>query len=199
MIASGREAALASESENEGEWRKMLTAVLREGSELLIIDNLARPLSSAQLAKFVTAAVWEDRVLAVSEMAVPPQRLTLIVTGNNVALGGDMARRCVLIKLDPRSARPWLECSYPHPELLDWVAEQRGAIVAALLTVVGAWVSAGRPAAAVRRLAGFGRWSATVGSILAHAGIDGFLANLETAYESLDVEAEQWEAFLAEA
>jgi hypothetical protein len=197
LIATGTEAAVASEAEDEAEWRKLLTSALRQGDELLIIDNLARPMRSAQLAKFVTATIWADRILGRNEMVSLPQRMTLIVTGNNVALGGDLGRRCYLIELDPCASRPWLDRDYPHPDLLSWVATNRAQLLAAAFTVIGAWAAAGRPSTKVPRLGSFSDWCATLGSILAHARIDGFLVNLEAVYETLDAEAEQWESLLA--
>lgn len=197
LIATGAEAAMASEAEDEAEWRKLLTSVLLRGDELLIIDNLARPLRSAQLAKFVTCPAWTDRILGGNVTVNLPQRMTVVVTGNNVALGGDLGRRCFLIELDPRGPRPWLDRSYDHPDLLDWVAANRARLLGATFVLIRAWAAAGGTPAKVPRLGSFGAWCETVGSILSHAGIEGFLGNLEAVYETLDADAEQWETLLA--
>ena len=45
-------------------------------------------------------------------------------------------------------------------------------------------------------LGGYLPWAHTIGGILAHAGVVGFLANLEESYELADDEAEQWGTFL---
>ena len=47
-----------------------------------------------------------------------------------------------------------------------------------------------------RRSAAIAAGSTLLGGILAHAGIDGFLGNLEESYELGDDEAEQWGTFL---
>jgi len=119
-----------------------------------------------------------------------------VVTGNNVAVGDDMGRRCVLVGLDPQSSRPWLGRSYRHPELLEWALEQRSAIAAAAFTLVQGWIAAGRPAAETPTIGSFGTWCRILGAILAFAGIEGFLSNLDTIYEEVDTDAEQWEALL---
>jgi hypothetical protein len=43
----------------------------------------------------------------------------------------------------------------------------------------------------------FEDWSKTVGGILAHAGVTGFLTNLSELWDQADESAGQWEAFLA--
>jgi hypothetical protein len=56
---------------------------------------------------------------------------------------------------------------------------------------------AGQPQSTnIPALATFTPWAKTVGSILAYAGVTGFLGNLEQLYEESDTESAQWEAFL---
>jgi hypothetical protein len=198
LITTGAPASTVSEPEDDGEWRKMLTSALRRGDELLTIDNIAHQLKSARLAEFVTTEWWTDRLLGGNEMPSLAQRMSVTVTGNNVALGGDMGRRCYLIMLDAKCARPWVDHHYPHPDLQEWTAANRGPLLASALTLIREWAIAGYPQAPdVPRLGNFGDWCQVIGSILAHAGIGGFLGNLESVYSALDVEAEQWEALLA--
>jgi len=52
------------------------------------------------------------------------------------------------------------------------------------------------PSPDIPALATFTPWAKTVGSILAYAGVTGFLGNLEQLYEESDTESAQWEAFL---
>lgn len=197
VIATGRAAHSMAEPEDEAEWRKALTAAARDGDPVIVIDNLKRALSSAQLARFITSDVVSDRLLGHSEMVHIPQHALVVVTANNVVLGGDIGRRCVLVRLDPKSPRPWLGRAYRHPDLLQWAQQHQAALVAAALTVVQGWVTAGRPPATVPVIDSFGDWCRTIGSILAWTGIAGFLGNIEAVYESLDIEGEQWELLLA--
>ena len=75
--------------------------------------------------------------------------------------------------------------------------EQRGTLLAAILTLVRGWVAAGRPSAKTPTIGGFTGWTKTVGGILAFAGVDGFLGNMTVLYEQVDDDASAWEAFLA--
>jgi hypothetical protein len=180
------------------EFRKRLTSVLMDGPTVVTIDNIENKLSSPSFASVLTAHNWHDRMLGSTSMVTLPQRATWIATGNNIKLGGDMPRRCYWIRLDSQLARPWQRPTegFRHPNLLGWVSEKRGELLAALLTIARAWHVAGKPAAEVPPLGSFEAWARTVGGILAFAGVQGFLQNLEALYEQNDEETSEWEAFL---
>ncbi|MEP6776378.1 MAG: hypothetical protein ABJA50_12355, partial [Chloroflexota bacterium] len=69
-------------------------------------------------------------------------------------------------------------------------------LLAALLTISRAWFADGKPQAEVPALGSFKAWARTVGGILAHAGVEGFLQNLNMLYEQNDEETAEWEGFL---
>jgi hypothetical protein len=106
-----------------------------------------------------------------------------------------MPRRCYLIRLDARTSRPWERDGFTHQPLKPWVQARRADLLGALLTLARAWWAAGKPAAKVRTVGSFEAWSETIGSILAFAGVAGFLANLPDFYERADDDARQWEGF----
>jgi hypothetical protein len=69
--------------------------------------------------------------------------------------------------------------SYPklrHPNLLGYVRTNRGQLVWAGLTLIQAWIAAGKPAG-IEILASYEPWSQVMGGILSVAGIEGFLEN----------------------
>lgn len=195
LIATGHHAAMMSAPSTEDEWRKRITATLYSGSPVVVIDNLEGRLDSSSLASAVTSLIWRDRYLGASRMIEIPQRATWIGNGNNIRLGGDLQRRCYWIRLDAKSGQPWLGRTFRHPDLLGWVAGHRGELVAAILTLAKAWYAAGKPKPGTETLGGFEKWCTTVGGILALAGIDGFLSNLQKMYEVADEETREWEQF----
>ena len=77
-----------------------------------------------------------------------------------------------------------------------WVREHRGELLGALLTIARGWFVAGKPEGVAEPLGGFDSWAKIVGGVLAHAGISGFLQNLDSLYEESDPSQLQWEAFL---
>jgi hypothetical protein len=85
---------------------------------------------------------------------------------------------------------------FKHPQLERWVADYRGELIAALLTLVRAWYAQGKPLADTPVLGGFEDWCKIVGGVLANAGIKGFLANLKELYDVADDGAAEWERFL---
>jgi hypothetical protein len=69
-----------------------------------------------------------------------------------------MTRRCVTIHLDPGCEVPATR-SFKRPDLVREVLRERGRYVSAALTIVRAWIVAGRPKTACKSLAGYGDWS----------------------------------------
>ena len=78
-----RRLTLMAEARDADEWRKRLTAKLRNAPPFLVIDNLRRPLDAGALAMMLTAGVVEDRLLGVSETVTLPARCTIAATANN--------------------------------------------------------------------------------------------------------------------
>jgi hypothetical protein len=198
VIATGRPAAARPLAKMDDEIRKMLTAVLIEGPTLVVLDNIDDAIRSPSLAAVLTTDEWTDRLLGRTETIAVPNRCTWVATGNNIAVGGDIGRRCYRIRLDAHQARPYTRSGFKHPDLLGWAQIHRGDLVAALLTICRSWWVAGRPAAPKEpTIGGFTPWAHAIAGTLHHAGLGAFLANLEQLHTSLDVETESWEAFLS--
>lgn len=186
LPSQGKPISAMAEVGSDDEWRKQITAHLYEGSSVLLIDNVRRELRSPALAVALTAPIWQDRLLSTSETVHLPVRCTWIATGNNPTLSDEIKRRTVRIRLDARVDSPWLRTGFRHPNLSAWASENRGALVWSALTLIQAWIAAGRPAGAGIRLGMFESWSDVLGGILSHAGIPGFLGNLKGFYDDSD-------------
>jgi len=196
LVGTGRAAGMMAAPRDEDEWRKHLTAVLTSGASVVVIDNIEHRLESAPLAVALTAREWTGRILGLSKTVTVPVQVTWIASGNNVRLGGDIPRRCYRIRIDAKVSRPWTRTSFKHPDLLTWVSEHRGELLVALLTLARAWYAAEKQQAPAPMMGSFEHWARTVGGVLQHASVPGFLANLEEMYESSDESTPQWEAFL---
>ena len=194
--ATGQQLAVMTEGRDEDEWRKRLTAKLRLGPVAVVIDNLRRRLESSALSSAITALIVEDRILGQSEMVRLPVRCVWTATGNNPAVSNEIARRTVRIRLDAKVDRPWLRDGFCHPDLRQWIAEERGALVWAALVLALAWIAEGRPLGS-KKLGMFEDWSQVIGGILEVARIPGFLANAEEFYEASDAELAAWRTFVS--
>jgi hypothetical protein len=129
IVATGSSASVMVEGRDEDEWRKRLTAKLRDIPSMLLIDNLRRQLDASSVAAALTAPYWEDRVLGKSEMTRFPIRCVWIATGNNPQFSNEIARRMVRIRLDPHEDQPWLRKGFRHPNLLAWVWQMNRAVL----------------------------------------------------------------------
>ena len=145
-ILTGTAASVMTEGSDDEEWRKRVTAKLRQIPSIVLIDNLRQKLDSSAVAAALTAPFWEDRILGVSEMARLPIRCVWIATGNNPEFSNEMARRIVRIRLDAHVERPWQRGGFRHPDLMTWVRANRARLVSACLTLCQAWIAAGTSA-----------------------------------------------------
>ncbi|MFM9860649.1 toprim domain-containing protein [Pseudoxanthobacter sp. M-2] len=194
-ILTGSGASVMTEGRDDDEWRKRVTAKLRQIPAIVLIDNLRAKLDSSAVAAALTAPFWEDRILGVSEMVRLPIRCLWIATGNNPEFSNEMARRLVRIRLDPHEERPWQRTGFRHPDLMTWVRANRPRLVAACLTLCQAWIAAGRPRG-TRTIGSFENWAHAIGGVLEVTGIPGFLGNLDEMMEASDSEGAGWSAFI---
>jgi hypothetical protein len=195
-ILTGLGAGAMTEASDEEEWRKRITAKLREIPTLILIDNLKRHLDASALAAALTAPFWEDRILGVSEITRLPIRCLWVATGNNPTFSNEIARRLVRIRLDSGVPSPSRRTGFRHPELMEWVRANRVRLVAACLTLGRAWIAAGRPRG-TRTIGSYEAWAQTIGGVLEVAGIEGFLGNLDEMMEASDAEGGAWRSFVS--
>jgi hypothetical protein len=196
-IATGSRATVMVEGGDDEEWRKRLTAKLRQIPCIVLIDNLRRPLESSALAAALTAPFWEDRVLGVSETTRLPIRCIWIATGNNPEFSGEMARRLVRIRLDARTDQPWRRSGFRHPNLMVWLNANRAHLVAACLTLCRAWIAADMPRGE-KTIGSFETWAAVMGGVLEAVGVPGFLCNIDEMLETSDGEGAVWRVFVGQ-
>ncbi len=195
-ILTGSGASVMTEGSEDEEWRKRLTAKLRQIPALVLIDNLRRTLDSSALAAALTAPFWEDRILGVSEMTRLPIRCVWIATGNNPEFSNEMSRRLIRIRLDAHVDRPARRQGFRHPDLMVWVRANRASLVSACLTLCQAWIAAGRPSNP-EIIGSYENWSRVMGGVLQVVGIEGFLANIDEMMEASDAEGAMWRGFVS--
>jgi hypothetical protein len=167
-ITTGRAAAMMGAPRDEEEWEKKLLSILKQGRAVIVIDNIVGSFYSSTLSRYITANTVQGRILGQSQEIILPNRSTWIATGNNISLGGDMPRRAYLSRMETPGDRPWeRSIQYKHDPIIPWVKANRGRIVAAYLTIVKAWIAAGKPLdSSLPRLGSFEDWIRTIGGIL---------------------------------
>jgi len=144
---------------DDEECRKMLLAELLRSPAVIEFDNLTGDLlAHKSLCVVLTSEFMSGRILGVSKTATVSTRVLFLSSGNNVGPVQDMTRRCLTIRLNPGCDTP-VARSFKSPELICDLLNERGRYVSAALTVVRAWVVAGRPKTPCRPLSGYTQWS----------------------------------------
>jgi len=176
-VATGEWAQTDPLSLDAEEQRKHITSIMAAGRNVALFDE-AHIVSGTSLARLITSTTWGDRLLGYSRQVSYPNRMVTIALGNNIEVQGDMPRRTVVIRLSSSLSRPELRADFRHDNLRAWVAQNRSAVLEAVLTILRAWVVAGRPAGTTK-LGSFDAWAEMVGGALEHAGVEGFLSNAD--------------------
>ena len=156
-IWHGTAPAHANYAKGDDEFRKMIASCLVAGDQIVMIDNVDRPLRSAELCNALTTTRYSDRRLGHTERYVLDARVTWLLNGNNLVLVGDLARRVIISRIDAEQERPETR-TFRIPNLLQHIAQHRHALVPAALTIVKAFALANPPRQATP-LGSFERWS----------------------------------------
>jgi len=144
---------------DEEECRKLLLAELLRAPAVIEFDNLTSDLVAHKtLCTALSSEFISGRILGLSKTASVSTRTLFLSSGNNVGPIQDMTRRCLTINLSPECEIPAAR-AFTRPDLVQEVLRERGRYVSAAMTIIRAWIVAGRPKASCRALAGYGDWS----------------------------------------
>jgi len=187
---------LSAQPESDAEWRKAITAKLRDSPQIVYYDNLTKKLESSALEEVLTTEIWSDRELGVTRTITVPVRCTWLGTSNNLSIMGDLHRRIVWIKLDAKMERPEERdpSSFRHPDVVSWALQHRGDLLWAALVLIRTWVVKGRPPGP-QNMGSFESWAKTLGGILQVAGVEGFLSEQKERRVNADEDSALWQGF----
>jgi len=167
ILATGRMAAVVAATSDPDELRKRLESSLLAGDTLVSLDNLNGVLHSDLLCQATTQAAVRVRPLGVSMQIEVPNTALFCVNGNNLSISGDLARRTLMCRLDPRCERPE-EREFTANPVQDALVN-RAAYVSAALTVLRAFIFAA-PRLELSQFGSFEGWSRLVRAALVWVG-----------------------------
>jgi hypothetical protein len=195
ILLNGHECPVISQGDDETEFEKRLGAELLEGARLISIDNCELSLGGALLCQTATQHFIKVRVLGFSKSVLIVNTALLFATGNNLKLYGDMLRRGLICRLDAGEERPELR-TFEQEDPERALKRERGRYAVAALTVLRAYIIAGRP---IRRqpLGGFEGWSDLVRNALLWLGEEDPVETVESA-RAEDPERQRLEAVIAQ-
>ena len=176
-------------SKSEEERRKQITTHLYGGGGPYVLDNMSGDkIDSDVLAAVLTSVWYSDRLLGGNTAPKLPNLGPWVATGNNPGFSAQLNRRFIEVRLVPKTETPHLRIGFRHHPLMPWVKENRVLLVDACITIVMAYIEAGRPAWDGTPLGSFEEFSKVMGGILQNAGVEGFMSDMTLQRDSLDAE-----------
>ena len=136
VVLTGRDMPVQSVSPDKNEFQKAIFATLMRQPAMVCFDNLpdATTLDSPELARIITAPMYEGRVLGLSKMMTVPTNTLVTFTGNAITVAADLTRRIIKVDLLAKEARPE-QHQYQHQDVVRYVQSVRVQVIADLLTI----------------------------------------------------------------
>jgi hypothetical protein len=148
---------------------KQIAAAVIEGRQIITLDNLTGELGSALFGQVLERLNVSVRPFGRLETVAIINAFNGYGTGNNVTITGDLARRLLESRIDPRLENP-LDRVFKKPNPLARVQADRGRYIADCLTIVRAYHVANRPAP-LTPTPSYGDWSELVREPLVWLGL----------------------------
>ncbi len=173
QIAVGKPATFSAFPTNEDASGKLIsTLVIAESSPVVFFDNVSRPVGGSSLDGILTADSWADRKLGKSEMISTTNiRTVFAVNGNNLRFVADTARRVLPIRMMTDRENPADRNDWKHAEITEWALKNRPSFVADALTMLKAYIVAGKPLQPGGEWGSYGDWSRVIRGSIVWAGL----------------------------
>lgn len=156
----------------EEEIAKLLLSELRNYSRCISFDNLTRPIESESLCAFLTTSHYSGRILGSNQIVGGRPSALVILNGNNCHAVGDLSRRLIHIRIDPKCEKPFTRTFDLDPSA--YVKEHRFQMIRAALTILSASLQSGHQHNG-GRLASFEEWSDFIRNAVIWVGKKGWL------------------------
>jgi hypothetical protein len=143
----------------EAEIRKRVLGSLLSGARAVLTDNIpdGSTLRSPTLAALLTLRRLTDRPLGATAQVTVPVRAVFSWSGANLALWGDMARRCLSMLIVPGVENPAAR-TFKIDDLRAYVRQHHPRLLVAALTVLRSYGMVRRPRHGGPRLGSFESW-----------------------------------------
>jgi len=163
ILATGNTPAAMNLGKTDEETEKRLSTLLRAGDPIIFIDNVERPIEGELLCSMMTQAWVQSRILGKSERFLVRSVATVMATGNNLTLAGDMPRRAVVCRIDSGEERPDKR-QFPF-DPRDIARARFPEFAVAALTALRAYHVADRPCS-LETIGSFAEWDLVRGTLV---------------------------------
>jgi hypothetical protein len=155
----------------EHELQKLFTAILLAGDQIVLIDNIEEPLSSASFAAILTKTLYRGRILGFSRTAMLPTNCLFLLTGNNLVFLRDLPRRVLSARIQVSEEHPDLRTAFKIPNLRQYCRDNREELVRCAFTMSAGYAKAGMPDQGLPACGGFEQWSDWIRSAIVWSGL----------------------------
>ena len=168
IVLGERCPVIAVSEDNDGETEKRIIAKAMNGDQIINLDNVNGTLGGDTLCQLTERPTCDLRPLGQSKIVRVENRSMVFFNGNNVRVKGDMTRRVLIAELDRKMEKP-AEYEFKNNPVKTVLAD-RGKYIAACMTILRAYSSAGSPKQDFPPMNSYGEWSACVRSSLVWLG-----------------------------
>jgi hypothetical protein len=158
LFLTGHSVPVSPVPRDQEELRKQVTAKLLDAPPLGLFDNLDAPLSGPVIEALLTSTIWSGRRLGQTETLNLPNSTVWCATGNGLQIDGDNTRRAVWIQLHSSHPNPERRTDYIVPDLMGFVRRHRNRFLVAAITIVVAYLRAGRPGTTLSSMGSYEGW-----------------------------------------
>jgi primase-polymerase (primpol)-like protein len=148
LITTGRHMTRTGYYHDPIEMDKQIVATCLAGDLVVLFDNVDNggKFGNAAIDRATTGRTYRGRILGKSEMT-PDLDLNAVLfcSGNNIDLCGDVARRIIPCRLESNLERPEERNDFTIKDLAGYTLEHRGELVCAAVTILKAFILAGKP------------------------------------------------------
>lgn len=170
-ITHGTPAPKMSKS-RDSELQKEIPSLARTGTPIVCLDNILYSLGGEVLEAALTSTTVNSRVLGQTDMTGElPMTMIWVATGNNITYANDFARRVIQIKLETPLDRPAERSDFKHRDLMGYVIENRPRLLTACLTILRAFMIAGKPAPDDKLMGSFEDWTRVIRNCVVWTGV----------------------------
>ena len=166
IIATGRPVSISSFPHDEDEQRKTVFACALEAAPVVFFDNIKGLFGGAAIEGAITTGSISQRALGQKDNVRAEWLSTVMVSGNNMTMTDDMLRRSLICRIEPPETRG----PFQHPNLTQWVRQNRARLVVDILTILRSYAYHGYPDAGTGCLDSFLEWSQLIPGALVFAG-----------------------------
>jgi hypothetical protein len=168
VILTRHDMPVTTFAENEEEMQKRLLAAFSRSPTMMCFDNLraGSTLQSSTLALAMTSGLYRQRVLGVNEERDVASDVLMVITANNLKLGGDENTRWLTAWLEPSVLRPEKRV-FVHPDVVGHALKIREEVLRDVLGIISGYLMSGQR---IERGSRFNRWDRLVRQPLLWAG-----------------------------